>query len=111
MKKETIKRGESILAQQERVNDILLKIEENTSTDRDKKYLYRVQIDVHKQGDRTYETGIGLNTKGEFDGNLPLSDDGKKFIAYLTKQYHQAVVLLFKSEYDNLQKELDNLKD
>jgi hypothetical protein len=111
MKKETIKKGQSILGQQSMISDVLLKIEENASTDRDKKYLYRVQIDVHKQGDRTYETGIGLNSKGEFDGSLPLSDDGKKFIDYLTKQYHQAVVLLFKSEYDNLQKELDNLKD
>lgn len=111
MKKETIEKGKNILDLQERIDSILFKLEENSSTDRDKMYLYRVQIEVHKQGDRTYETGISFNNKGDYDGNLPLSNKSKEILTYLTKQYHQSVIRLFKTEHEEAQKEFDNLTD
>ena len=111
MKKETIDEANKILAIQERVNEILFKVEENSSTDRDKLYLDRVQIVTRNPGNGVRETNVCLNDKGGYDGNLPLSTDSKIILAHLTKQYHQAVVQLFKAEAVWLQGKLDNLKD
>jgi hypothetical protein len=111
MKKETIEEGKQILNRQEKVGDILLKLEEGSITDEYKKYLFNVQISVRKEGEHTQETNIGFNPEGNYDGSLPLSDKHKEILTYLTKQYHQAVVRLFKVELEELQNKFDNLKD